>query len=429
MGAQIDGIPPIASDQAWAGKTLAFLRAALQPLGCDATEAFLAGASGDAFIFTYLDAPVDEQQRDHWPLDVFAAAAEPIGYEVDWFTNQPMDQVRERVRREIDAGAPLLTHSLDPRTHFFQIIVGYDYDSDVFLVQGVDRLYAEGGYAEIDIPDGWSGAVPGEVFWARNPIGVVRRRDGKRASDPGQTARSALHRAIGLWEQESFGFSDYTEEGDWASWASGLPLHEMQQPLGAAAYDALIRDVLNAKEITGGMIWRLDEQFVVRRYRHVDAANYLREVAPLFATADGDTLRAVAERFEKTAEDGATFYSMYWGSALTDDPPQSPTELRQRMDAAPNLVLGIPDSIEDAAFEQWDDCRVMRHPWGRIVIIDTPERRAHAAGLARALKAHGAESVEMLRSVVGDRRRAIGLRSAFRRDRLDDPPPLRRESR
>lgn len=402
MRNQIDGVPPVSSEQAWAGKTLAFLHAALQPLGGDASEAFLAGVSGDAFIFTYLDAAVDEQQRDHWPVDVFAEAAEPFGYHVEWVTDRPMEEVKAVVKREIDAGRPLLTHSLDSRTHFFLIITGYDYDRGIFLVQGVDRLFSAAEYGEIAIPDGWTGAVPGETFWARNPIGIVSRVADVEPADRAQLARAALRRAIDLWEQPAFPFSDYWEEGDWARWASNLPLPEMEQPLGAAAYDALERDVLNAETITGGMIWRLDEQFVVRKYRHLDAARFLREVRPLFSAEDAAVLETVAARFERTAEDGAAFYSMYWGHALTEDPPQTPDEARARMDAAPNLVFGVPDEIDDETFAEWDDCRVMRHPWGRIVIVDTPERRAHAAGLARALKAHGQESIELLRSVIDE---------------------------
>ena len=402
MRNQIDGVPVISSDEAWAGKTLAFLHAALQPLGCDASEAFLAGVSGDAFVFTYLDAPVDEQQRDHWPLDVFAAAAHPLGYSVEWITDRPIDEVKRIVKHEIDAGHPLLTHSLDLRTHFFQIIAGYDLDKGVFLVQGVDRVSLGGEYVEIAIPDGWSGAVPGETFWARNPIGVVSRVADGAAIDLGQLARDALRRAIDLWVQPAFPFSNYWEEGDWARWAGNLPLPEMEQPLGAAAYDALERDVLNAEEITGGIIWRLDEQFVVRKYRHLDAARFLREVKSEFSHEDGATLEIVAKRFEKTAEDGSAFYRLFWGDALLETPPKTAEEIRSRMDAAPNIGLGIPDEIEDDVFSQWEDCRVMHHPWGRLVILDTPERRAHAAGLARALKAHGEESIDLLRGIVGD---------------------------
>ncbi|MAF11119.1 hypothetical protein CMK11_11775 [Candidatus Poribacteria bacterium] len=399
---RIDGIPVVSSSEAWAGKTLAFLHAALQPLGCDASEAFLAGISGDAFVFTYLDAPVDEQQRDHWPMDVFGAAAGPLGYAVEWVTDRPMDEVKALVTREIDAGHPLLTHSLDTRTHFFQIIAGYDLDNGVFLVQGVDRLFSEPGYGEVAIPAGWSGAVPGETFWARNPLGVVSRIADTPELDRGSLARDALRRAVSLWERPAFPFGDYWEEGDWARWAGNLPLPEMEQPLGAAAYDALRRDVLNAEAITGGMIWRLDEQFVVRKYRHLDAARFLREVSREFATEDGDTLETVATRFEDTAKDGDAFYRMFWGHALTDDPPSTPEGIRERMDAAPNLVFGIPDDIADETFSPWADCRVMHHPWGRIVVLDTRERRAHAAALARALKAHGEESIDLLRGVVVD---------------------------
>ena len=399
---QIDGIPVVASSEAWAGKTLAYLHAALQPLGCDVSEAFLAGISGDAFVFTYLDAAVDEQQRDHWPLDVFAAAAAPLGYSVEWVTDLSVDEVKALVKREIDAGHPLITHSLDSRTHFFHIIAGYDLDKGVLLVQGVDRLFGGTEYEEIVIPDGWSGAVPGETFWARNPIGVVSRLADVPGIDRRHVARDALRRAIDLWEQPAFPFGDYWEEGDWARWASNLPLHEMQQPLGAAAYDAVERDVLNAEEITGGMIWRLDEQFVVRKYRHRDAAQFLREVAPAFSAEDGETLETVAARFEEAAKDGDAFYRMFWGHALTEDAAKTAMEARRRMDDAPNLVFGIPDELGDEIFAQWEGCRVMRHPWGRIVILDTPERRAHAAALARALKAHGEESVSLLRGVVAD---------------------------
>ncbi len=335
-------------------------------------------------------------------MDVFAEAAESVGYSVEWVTDRPVDEVKALVTREIDAGHPLLTHSLDGRTHFFQIIAGYDLDKDVFLVQGVDRLFSATGYAEIDIPDGWSGAVPGETFWARNPLGIVSRVADAAAVDRRQLARKALRRAIDLWERPAFPFGDYWEDGDWASWAGGLPLREMQQPLGAAAYDALERDVLAAEAITGGMIWRLDEQFVVRKYRHLDAARFLREVTPEFSADDGAALDMVATRFERTAEDGAAFYRMFWGGALTGDPPETAEEARRRMDAAPNVVFGIPDELGDDVFSQWPDCRVMRHPWGRIVILDTPERRAHAARLVRALKAHGEESISVLRGIVAD---------------------------
>ncbi|MEO2005881.1 MAG: hypothetical protein ABGY41_17495, partial [Candidatus Poribacteria bacterium] len=323
-------------------------------------------------------------------------------YAVEWITDRPIDEVTAVVKREIDAGHPLLTHSLDSRTHFFLVITGYDYDKGVFLVQGVDRLFSDTEYGEIEIPHGWSGAVPGETFWAKNPIGVVSRAPDAVPTDRTQLARDALRRAIALWEQPSFPFSDYWEEGDWAKWASNLPLPDMEQPLGAAAYDALVSDVLNAETITGGMIWRLDEQFVIRKYRHLDAARFLREMRSLFSDAEGAVLETVAARFEQTAADGAAFYSMYWGDALTENPPATSDELRSRMDAAPNLVLGIPDEIDDEAFAGWDDCRVMHHPWGRVVILDTPERRAHVAELARALKAHGQESIDLLRAAVGD---------------------------
>lgn len=132
MKNSIAGIESIPTRNAWnEAKPISYIGEALRTCKVEVPDEVLSAASGEAFGFTYLGAAIDEPQRDHWPNDIFADAARLYGFDIQWITGREIDDVKQIVKRAVDAGRPVLTHSLDSREHHgFHLIAGYDYEAD-----------------------------------------------------------------------------------------------------------------------------------------------------------------------------------------------------------------------------------------------------------------------------------------------------------
>jgi hypothetical protein len=397
----IEGLRRISVADTYEGKPILSLQEVLRHLGTEESGAFLSGISGEAFIFTYVAAPIDEPQRDHWPHDVFARAAAAVGSSVTWRAGLGQEEVKQIVREQIDMGRPVLTHSLDTsRYHGFQIIAGYDYAKGTFLLQTADR-YDHQDYVEVPIPEEWMGAVPGPTFWAVNPLGLVTPPDPETAPDRKVAARRALAAAVRLWRHPSFPFGEFPAEPG-THYDGSVDLAAVQAPLGAAAFDALEREILTADAVTFRMVWRVDAQLCRLTHNRKDAAAFLREVAPLFEPAEADALARAADVFQSSAERAAGLLACFWDGSLADLADVPAGELRDRIAASSSIVLSLPQGADTGEIARVPGWSVQQTPWGTVVVADSRERRKHAAGLARELMANEAKGFGLLAQVALD---------------------------
>ena len=400
----IPGLNRISVEDTYEGKPILSFQEILRHLGTEESEGFLAGISGEAFVFSYKDAQIDEPQREHWPHDIFARAARELGYSLEWIVEQPSEEVKRIVREQIDQGYPVLTHSLDESSyHGFQIIVGYDFEKEIFYLQTADR-HDHQDYVEAPIPEEWIGAVPGPLFWVHNPLGLIAPDPDAGEFDRRQIVLRAMQRAVELWEMESFPFAAPGEDKSWVPWTGGLDLNEERAPISAAAYAAVERDITRMERLEFPLVWRIDAQFCRLIYIRKDAARFLEEVESLFSSASREEIAAAAALFKEVSEGAADFFSCFWNRDLHADPPEERAALLQRIDASSALVMWLPESVTEEEMVGRPDFRFSGSPWGNIVIVDTPERRQHAISLLHQLKVKDEKAFGLLRKIASDNR-------------------------
>lgn len=394
----IPGLNRISVEDTYEGKPILYFQEVLRYLGTDESEGFLAGVSGEAFVFAYKDAPIDEPQRDHWPHDIFGRAAGELGYSVEWRVEQPVEEVKRIVAEQIDQGRPVFTYGLDEsRYHGFQIIIGYDYEKGVFFLQTADR-YEHQEYVEAPVREEWIGAVPGR-FWVHNPLGLIAPGSEAGKFDRKQVALRAIERAVELWEMDSFPFAVPGEDKSWVPWTGGLDLNEERAPINASAYAAVERDITRMERLEFPLIWRIDAQFCRLIYVRKDAALFLEEVGPLFSAAAGEKIAAAAGLFREVSAGAGDFFACFWSRELHADPPKDRAALCERIAASSALVLWLPDSVSEEDLSSCADVRFSGSPWGNTAIVDTPECRQHAVSLLRQLKDKDEMAFERLRDV------------------------------
>lgn len=392
---RVPGLGGIPTCSDWGGtRPISYLGEALRALGLEVTDDTLAAAGGEAFGFTYVAQPVDEPQRDHWPNDIFADAAAAFGYDLRWVTDAGWSEVKRLVKEEIDAGRPVLTHSLDLRQHHgFHLIAGYDHARNMFLLcphgQGKPLV-------EAPIPAVWHGAVPGPRFWATNPLGLLRAGSSRREPTPGELLRTALDRATRQWAIESFPFGAYPWDPS-THFDRALDLSTLTAPFGWQAFECLLTDILTTPAIHPRLIWRLDAQLERFGYNRQDAVRFLRRHAVGEPEGSRRLLESAATLYERDLALAVQLMECFWNHSFYALPPATAAELTRLLTHTPSLVFGGVERLPEAATDGLELGRIERSVWGPVILVDQPARRHHAAALVRQLQANEEEAIRLLR--------------------------------
>lgn len=392
----ISGIGGIPVQNEWGGtKPISYLGHALRTLGSDVSDETLAAVGGEAFQFTYVDQPIDEPQRDHWPNDIFTDAAIAWGYELKWVLNADIASVKQTVQEEIRAGRPVITHSLDFRQHHgFHLIAGYDYTRDAFLLCPHGDNHP---LVAAPIPRDWHGAVPGPKFWANNPLGLLHKRQQQMSSR--QMLAAALSQAATLWELDTFPFGPFPwDAGD--HFDKRLDLAGLRAPSGRAAFARVSHDILEAQTISPRMIWRLDAQFERYGYNRRDAARFLRQSDTSLPTEVRKRLTKAASLYETNGVLAAQLMESFWNHSFYALAPSTAAELHQVLTRAPALVFGGIEHLPKALPAGLTIGKVEPSVWGKVIVLDEPARRQHAAAIVRQMTANEEEAIRLLQATL-----------------------------
>ena len=194
----IEGVGGFPLDRDSGSMCLHALLSCLKATGNPSVYYNLVGFSRSAFKFVYDSTEAYEPLRDLYPVDVLRQAAVAEGYpESRWETNKSINTVKSLIKQEIDSGRPVIAPFLrNDAYHGFFVITGYDYEQEIFYLQGA--LDLDSGYVSVPIPDYWDGPTASPAGWARNPSIRARPEEGRAGKEgsPGAGVGRDGHRAL-----------------------------------------------------------------------------------------------------------------------------------------------------------------------------------------------------------------------------------------
>ncbi|MBN1963090.1 MAG: hypothetical protein JW910_00485, partial [Anaerolineae bacterium] len=367
----IPNVPPFALEHA--SGNLAFLaaQAALSALGVGRSLAALAGASGDAFKFVYDAGPVREPLRDLRPFDTLAAAFASVGLRAEWVPEATLDHVRGQVEAHSKIKQPVLTSCLPGLDyHGFCLLVGYDEATDRLSYRCAAASPQPGtAYQTLSLRDSptWSGPITGGPGWVDFPLLVIRGPLYDPASAITQR-KSALETALALLHGEPIPYPAHAG----AAKLARVPLTDRTAPQGLAGLAALSDDLGKTDLRAFDTLWRLDAQLSQLAWDRTLAALYLE-------SWEGDAPARLIAQYRTIAHTAQTLATRAWekrGAGI-----RGAEDLRAFVEGTAACVYALPPDPRVR-----DGVRSLGHvidtPWGRALVLDTPERRASALGIA-----------------------------------------------
>jgi hypothetical protein len=377
------------------------IRSCFEAMGSGYTYANLAGVSGAAFKFVYDTTEAYEPLRDLFPVDVLQTAAEQMGFEeARWLTKRSSEYVMSVIKREIDAGRPLIAPDLRAGEYSgLCVIVGYDLGTGYVLIQGAFR---SAGYDSVPLGDAWEGPTASPAGWADNPVFVLgRSRIGKGEARAGRH-KPALAAAIDIMKGGRLEYGKHPGEAAY-----------MREPgphtagYGLEGFDLLSRDIADRPlvaerdgepHLDSGFLWRIDSQVGQLQHDRSEAYTFLRQ---LRSNVQPEYYLLVEELYmgiQKTSSDAMNLRRIFWEPVPADvaTADQALAYARQ----SPYMIIDITARQGFAEELKSRGEPVFETPWGWVLVDDTPEKRMGARLLVRALVSRERHSIRLLEELL-----------------------------
>ena len=361
----------------------------------------LVGFSRSAFKFVYDSTEAYEPLRDLYPVDVLRQAAVAQGYpDSHWETNKSINVVKSLVKEEIDSGRPVIAPFLkNDAYHGFFIITGYDYEQEIFYLQGA--LDLDSGYVSVPIPDYWDGPTASPAGWARNPVFVLGEKE-DRLAKKGTDERKSVKMGIRLFRGGTLEYG--TQPGEYEYMAVPGP-HTAQY--GLPAFDLLSIDVEmesvlierdGAEVVNFGFLWRLDAQLGQLDHDRFHGSTYVRGISRFLRFDERMLLSEITENFERTTTDVRNLRKIF----LNPVPERcaAPEDVMRYIEGEDSIVYWIPDGesmapgLEALGLETYDT------PWGTVVVHDSPDKRLRAKVLVKSIASREKNSLYVMEDIV-----------------------------
>lgn len=361
----------------------------------------LVGLSRSAFKFVYDSTEAYEPLRNLYPVDVLLQAARARGYpESHWEMNKSINTVKSLVKDEIDSGRPVIAPFLKSDAyHGFFIITGYDYEQDIFYLQGA--LGLDSGYLSVPIPPYWDGPTASPVGWARNPVFVLGEAH-EAIERRGADERKSVKMGIRLFKG---GTLDYgTQPGEYEYMARPGP-HTARY--GLPAYDLLSREVetepilveRDGREVVNfAFLWRLDSQLGQLEHDRDHGSTYVRGLAKYLRFEERMLLSEISENFERTTLDVRKLRRMFF-----DPVPEScagADDVARYIESEGSIVYRVPDGEGMAGGLESIGLATHDTPWGPVVILDSPAKRLRAKVLVKSIASREKNSLYVMEDIV-----------------------------
>jgi hypothetical protein len=377
------------------------LDSVLRSQGVDRRYAYLVAMSGAVFKFVYDSTEAYEPLRDTCPLDLLRTAAVMNGFpNAHWETGLTLEGAKRVIKREIDAGRPLISPFLVPDAyHGLNIITGYDYEHNTLSIQGAfDRRRP----LEIPMPESWDGPTLSPAGWATNPLFVL----GRPSRDTGKATieyAGLLEAGIAVLEGGKVEYGVHDGERQY-----------MQSPgphqawYGLPAYPVLVGDIEDSdltvgrdgrSELNFGLIWRIDAMVgLLEHDRRAGSAlvEFLKGLVPEHRVP---SLLALARSYEKSASEAAELRSIFWHQV--PDSLTGPQDVLEYTDTSGSMIFALPqgdglaDSLRGRGWAVYDTL------WGSVLTEDSPDRRLRAKIKAISLMSRDREALGLLKETAG----------------------------
>jgi hypothetical protein len=355
--------------------------------------------SGAVFKFVYDSTEAYEPLRDTCPFDLLEKAAARNWFpHARWETDLTLEEAKRIIKREIDAGRPLISpFLLTEKYHGLNIITGYDYDQGILLVQGaIHKRRAE----TIPLPDGWDGPTVSPAGWASNPLFVL----GEAEED--STATRAIYRdlvAEGLMLLEG-GRLEYgrhpgeavymLEPGPHEAWF-GLPAYEV---LAADVADKpLVVEGPDGKVLNFGLVWRIDAMVGLLEHDRTYGPQLTSVLRGFLSEKQAWVLYELSDNFERTADEAAGLRDLFWHEI--PDSITAPDDVLKYVGASPAMVFRLPRRMGVADSLRKRGLDVFETLWGKALVEDAPERRVEAKMRAIRIMSRERESMGLLEAI------------------------------
>ena len=366
-------VPAYAQENEAGGQNLDGLRACLRATGATISYPALSLFSGDAFLFTYDDAPVFEPLRELSPLDTMTTGARGCGANGRWLVNRPLNETVLAIKDSLDQGIPVIAPFFGD-SHFYTVVAGY---------QGDQLLPLPPGSAEprVATVTEWHGPVAGPHGWADNPVFLPNPEAPAGWSAAGREAR-AFGRAVALL---GGGLLPYVANAGSQEY-SAVPLAGRLAAHGLAALDLLMKDLRYSEWISNfPFIWRIDAQVGLWAHRRAALAAWLGE--------DGSS-KSLAGSLQAAVDTARQLVSWVWRKETAGF--ARATEVNAHCAQAPGFVFWV--KLTEHELEG------LRHPtiktpWGTAVVVDTPKRRKQAVAMVQQLRAADEQLLEAFKGL------------------------------
>ena len=359
-----------------AAGNLAFLaaQAALSALKLPQSLVRLAGGSGDAFKFSYDNAPVYEPLRDFRRVDTLARAFAAAGLRAEWVPQATLDHVRGQVEAHAAINQPVLASGLPGEAGGeFVLLVGYDEDTDTLSYRrAAAEPAAAAPYETLSLADEphWDGPQAGPPHWADFPMLVMR---GPLYDPPDERAqrRAALELALDTLHAEPSAYPRHPG----AQARADVPLEPRQVRHGLAALELLAEDMLEVDFSAPATHWRLEAALHQLAWDRDLAVHYLE-------SWEGQAPAALMARYRTVAHSARTLLTRIWEQRTLN--ARTPDAVRALVNDTAALVYALPDDpkLHDRLRQQGPG-RLLTTERGPALLVDSPNRREAAAALAR----------------------------------------------
>lgn len=395
---QVPGIKPFSSDES--SMALNALGTCLGAYNYPVLFQRLVFLSGAAFTFVYDTTEAYEPLGDLYPVDLLGAACSNLGFQsARWYTGGSIEEVKALIKGQIDDGHPVIAPFLNRDTdRGFFLVVGYDFDSNVFYIQGRRR---DSTYSVTPIPEHWTGPTASPAGWADNPVFVVGPSPGQGVSDQ-LLDREVIARGIGLLEGGRLAYGNNPGERAFIRTpgpheaAYGLPAYRLlSSDVGGGQ---LIVDEGGGEEVNLGLIWRINNQLEqLEEYRN-NAGGSIALLARVTAGANAFEVEDLADNLRKTSADAGRLRRMFWD--MIPHNVGTPDSIVKYVNASRSMVFSFAGY--DKYFQDLEDrgLHVYKTRSGPVIVQDLPEKRLDAKILAKSLEARERSSLAAMKEVL-----------------------------
>ena len=398
---RVENVPTFRLDHGSGPMAIHALQSCLEGMGSNYTYAKLAGVGGAAFKLVYDTTEAYEPLRDLFPVDVLQITAEQMGFaDARWHKDGSRDDVMGLIKREIDAGRPVIAPDLRSGEYSgLCIITGYDLDTGHILIQGAFR---RAGYDSIPLAEAWDGPTASPDGWASNPVFTLGRT--RIGTGDGRAGRNkpAIAAAIEIMKG---GYLEYGKHPGEAPYLAEAGPHMAAH--GLKAYDLLAHDVAHRPLVTmrdgephldSGFLWRIDSQIGQLQHDRTDAYTFLRQLRSNVQPGHYLLLEELYEGVRTTSNDAKSLREVFWQAlpAKLTTADQAVAHARQSNSIVIDVTnrAGVVDGLKSMGEP------VFESPWGWVLVDDSPEKRMGARLLVRALLSRERNSIRMLEELL-----------------------------